>query len=193
MIALTALYCDFDPDFHGQFYPKLRYKMMGSDSNYFMEIDSGTDVLSLKEFDYSQLRELVVSSSSSCNYRVDVQKLLTLSSLRVLSIDENSTYINGSVQDILKGMLSVNELKLEGFKQLSSLDLSSLNCTSVCIYGSDIHELVLPSARDISLELDGCTIYSKDIISDLYTIVLTNGRIEKLTVTDSRYAREVTA
>lgn len=193
MIALTALYCDFDPDFHGQFYPKLRYKMMGSDSNYFMEIDSGTDVLSLKEFDYSQLRELVVSSSSSCNYIVDVQKLLTLSSLRVLSIDENSTYINGSVQDILKGMLSVNELKLEGFKQLSSLDLSSLNCTSVSIYGSDIHELVLPSARDISLELDGCTIYSKDIISDLYTIALTNGRIEKLTVTDSRYAREVSA
>lgn len=188
MFPITHLYCNYDADFYGTDYPKLKYQIVGSNSYYYKDIEEGTDILSMEEFDYSMLRELVVQSRF-CTYVVDVQKLLSLS-LSSLTLDESSTYINGTVQDIINGMSTVTNITLTDFNCNSSFDLSKTSAHIITLDSSEVSEIILPSRSILAVRLLDCDINSKDLLPSLYDSVLTNGSIEKITVRGCRYSKK---
>lgn len=181
MIPITSLYCYYDPDCNGYEYPKLEFKVSGTSTQYYRDIGTELDVLSIHEFDYSNLKCLTLDSSQY-TYTIDVSKLLKLP-ITSLTIDQNTNYINGTIEDILNGMPGVTNLVLRGFTTINNLDLSAfkkLRFLDICT--SELANLTLPDVNDLELSLLECDISNPSLVLSLTDINLTSRAIARLTL-----------
>lgn len=185
MISIASLYCRYDTDHSNDGSYKIEYTIVGSSTEYHRDIEPSEDVLSIKDFDYSHLDDLIVISDEYV-YTVDVSKLLKLP-LTKLRIDTKTNYINGSVDDILKGMKSVNNLAICGFD--GSLDLSGFkNANTINIWNSRLTDLTLSRTYYIDLSLNQCIMDNHNLIPSLYNDSLMSEakHIEKFTIYQCR-------
>lgn len=181
MIAVTELYCEYNNDFYQSDYPKVRYKMVGNDYTFYVDIDEHRDVLSIGAFDYSMLHTLSVQSIYF-KYMLNVDKLLTLS-VTSLSICGQTCLYGDSIDKILKQMTSLNTLQLSHFNN-KVYDVSALSkLTSFTLKCCSIADIVTGDNRKLDLELQSCVV-DPAVISDLYTRHLDRKAINKLTIED---------
>lgn len=159
MIPVTSIIYNRDDDVTGELHPSVQFTIKGSRKTFYLDVDSTEDVLSIPEFDYSDLHTLIIEDRDY-SATIDTKKLFTLP-LKTLGISGKCNFGSKTTADyVISNLISLNDIRLYYFDESIHLDASGHEQldTVYFYYCKDPLIYVYPNPRGIKqVHLEDCS------------------------------------